>query len=540
MEIRTNPFSRFYVPPFICAASLAATAMGTAVFFYRWRKETAEIGTQTEWETVEVGSQAGWETAEQGTQSVCVTAEAETQSVWETAEAGTQAEGETAEAGTQAYWETSEVGTQATWESAEADTQADWTDVFFLAMKMASHMGLLDAEHGPVLLCGTQEVQNTRLTVGFEHAEWFSSGPRWVEVKLTCTEKLDESLKRQWFVLTNTFHVETPEGGRVQYASVKCVTYIKRDCGKIIHVSSHMETDATFYLEMAGVLMVETSTTFKGMTIAADGTVSTTERTHTVSVPAPTFPFPQPGFSPDAPDAAGPDVPCLDSAPGPDGDAASSAAAPSSAQGSGDSSLLPEATQVPSLYHLFLSTALEDFALRLNGLREAFAVLLAKEQGANFVFVAGKMILRNVATLSGKDAGVFQQEFDQLLAFLQSHTIETELLEVGIHSVNLLDVVFEMVFFGELEGARARLVPRAQGGFLDHLVTVIHAFLPSEVWPHQAARCWELLRADVLVFLVDIFSLDLSVYSRPQDLSDVLFSCLEQRVDQLLSRMPAP
>ena len=24
----------------------------------------------------------------------------------------------------------------------------------------------------------TQEVQNTRLTVGFEHAEWFSSGPR--------------------------------------------------------------------------------------------------------------------------------------------------------------------------------------------------------------------------------------------------------------------------------------------------------------------------------------------------------------------------
>ena len=44
----------------------------------------------------------------------------------------------------------------------------------------------------------------------------------------------------------------------------------------------------------------------------------------------------------------------------------------------------------------------------------------------------------------------------------------------------------------------------------------------------------------MLVFLVDIFSLDLSVYSRPQDLSDVLFSCLEQRVDQLLSRMLAP
>ena len=39
---------------------------------------------------------------------------------------------------------------------------------------------------------------------------------------------------------------------------------------------------------------------------------------------------------------------------------------------------------------------------------------------------------------SFQDAGVFQQEFDQLLAFLQSHTIETELLEVGVCQVALL------------------------------------------------------------------------------------------------------
>ncbi|KAG5262341.1 hypothetical protein AALO_G00274130 [Alosa alosa] len=167
---------------------------------------------------------------------------------------------------------------------------------------------------------------------------------------------------------------------------------------------------------------------------------------------------------------------------------------------------------------LFLSTGLEDFSLRLNGLRQAFAVLLTEEQYSNFITMAGKRILRTVAALNGQDAGAFQQAFDQLVAFAQTpgraQTIETELLEVQIHSVKLLDVIFERVFFGQLEGARARLAPRVQGGFLDRLVTVIHAFLPSEAWPPQAVQCWELLQADVLGFGVRLVPSSRTIYTR--------------------------
>ncbi|KAG5262340.1 hypothetical protein AALO_G00274120 [Alosa alosa] len=200
-------------------------------------------------------------------------------------------------------------------------------------------MGLLDVDHGHVLPF------------------------RWVQVKLSCMERLDDSTKKQWWHLTNTLYVETPE----------LVTYIQRYCGGIIHVTSRIETEASFNLEMDGVQMVEISKTFQEMTISADGRVSTTERTQSFVVPAPTFPVPQPGSSPDTPGpdaASGCDAPGSDTAAsgpgtvhgtdaacpnaaGPDatgGAADSSAGSLSSAQGSGDSNLLLEALQVPSLY----------------------------------------------------------------------------------------------------------------------------------------------------------------------------------------------
>ncbi|KAL2083654.1 hypothetical protein ACEWY4_021427 [Coilia grayii] len=497
-------------------------------------KETAEIATQTEWETVEVATQAAPLTVEAGTQAACETAEA---------------------------------GIQAGRETAEVDTQSDWTDAILLRIRMASGM--------------TQTVQNTRQTLGFEQSTWFRNGLRRVEVRLKCVEKLQDSYKRQWWQLTNHFYVETAEGDLYQHAVANMVTYIKWYCGGITKVSSHLEAEGRMCLEINGVLMEETVKINKGKVIKADGTVSSTEHTETVRVPVVFPPAPPPGFGPSdaagadadqgpdaesapaaapgsaaepapaaAADAPGPDsagcgpesVSGSEAGPGPDSTAATASCATSSTQASGDSSLLPEAAQLPSIYNLFQSTGLEDFSLRVNGLREAFAVLVARDDTANFITVAGSMMLRTLAALNGKDTGVFQQAFDQLVAFAQSPTctINTELLEVGVHSFNLLDVVFEMVFFGALEGSHVRLVPREPGGFLDHLETVIQAFLPSEAWPPQAVRCWELLRAGMVAFLVEILSLDLRVYQHPQDLAELVFSSLEQRVEQLLSMMPAP
>ncbi|KAL2083622.1 hypothetical protein ACEWY4_021395 [Coilia grayii] len=448
-------------------------------------KETAEIATQTEWETVEVATQA-----------VPLTVEAETQAACETAEAGIQAGRET----------------------AETDTQSDWADAILLRIRMASGM--------------TQAVQNTRQTLGFEQSTWFRNGLRRVEVRLKCVEKLQDSYKRQWWQLTNHFYVETAEGDLYQHAVANMVTYIKWYCGGITKVSSHLEAEGRMCLEINGVLMEETVKINKGKIIRADGTVSSTEHTETVRVPVVFPPAPPPGFGPS--DAAVLLLQVLLVVQRAPLDLRLALVL---------TALMPLLLVLPALLSsLFQSTGLEDFSLRVYGLREAFAVLVARDDTANFITVAGSMMLRTLAALNGKDTGVFQQAFDQLVAFAQSptRTINTELLEVGVHSFNLLDVVFEMVFFGALQGTHARLVPREPGGFLDHLETVIQAFLPSEAWPPQAVRCWELLRAGMVAFLVEILSLDLRVYQHPQDLAELVFSSLEQRVEQLLSRMPAP
>ncbi|XP_063052630.1 uncharacterized protein LOC134447204 [Engraulis encrasicolus] len=246
---------------------------------------------------------------------------------------------------------------------------------------------------------------------------------------------------------------------------------------------------------------------------------------------------PAPG--PHAADAADAD------AAGTDAAAADNSTAPGFDDAAGWSGALSAAasvaSQVPSVYYLFQSTGLGDFPLRLAGLRDAFAVLLEQPETANFIAVTGSMLLKNLATLNGKDAGATQQAFDEVVAFAQAPTptITTELLEVGIHQLNLLDVVFELLLFRNLELAYVRLVLQAQGGFLDHLATVVQSLLPSEAWPPQAAQCWELLQSEAISFVLEILSLDVSAYHQPQHLAQRVFSSLERRIDQLLSVMPS-
>ncbi|XP_041920590.1 uncharacterized protein LOC121684596 [Alosa sapidissima] len=171
-------------------------------------------------------------------------------------------------------------------------------------------------------------------------------------------------------------------------------------------------------------------------------------------------------------------------------------------------------------------------------------ILLSDAQQCNYASVAVRMILRNLATLNGRDADLFQRAFDDLVAYVQNPenalSIQVELLEARIHHINVLDIVFKLVLFGMFDVAQRQLVPRVQGGFLDRLLAVVHAFLPFEACSPAAHQYWQMLQADVRAFLEEVFSLDLSVYSRLQALADGLFSCLERRVDQLLSTLPSP
>ncbi|XP_063060984.1 uncharacterized protein LOC134454117 isoform X2 [Engraulis encrasicolus] len=554
-----------------------------------------EMATQTESRTVEVGIQAGGP----------ATAEVAIQTGGpDTAEMATQAGGpETAEMATQAggpemATQSGQASIQATWETAEANTQADWIEATRLGLRMSSQA---HAARGQLVLfrAPTGTVVNMCQTCAFEFSEFFRQGVMWVEVKLRFEETREGPYLRQYWYLTNTCSEETPEETLVPYAYGELTTYVERHSGGITAVYSHHLTQVTTILEIGGLLYCETSTRSTGVAMDAGGAWTRLESAETLRAPLFT---PQQAPDDDAADARGIDYPAPgpDDAAGPEGgddspapEGADDAAGPEGGddspapEGADDSASGPEGAddspapegaddspapegaddsasasagydtvddaaaapgdisvngQVPSVYYIFQSTGLGDFSLRLAGLREAFAVLLAQPETANFIAVTGSMLLKNMATFNGKDAGASQQAFDELVAFTQTltSTVTAELLEVGIHHFNLLDVVFELLLFRNLhQWTAVRVVPQAQGRFLDHLATVVQSFLPYEAWPPQALQCWALLLSEALSYLVETLSLDVWACHQPQHLAQRVFCSLECHIDQLLSVMPS-
>ncbi|XP_048115378.1 uncharacterized protein LOC125304903 isoform X3 [Alosa alosa] len=67
-------------------------------------------------------------------------------------------------------------------------------------------------------------------------------------------------------------------------------------------------------------------------------------------------------------------------------------------------------------------------------------ILLSDDQQCNYASVAVRMILRNLATVNGRDADLFQRAFDDLVAYVQNSenalSIQVELLEARIHHIN--------------------------------------------------------------------------------------------------------
>ncbi|XP_041916169.1 uncharacterized protein LOC121680702 isoform X1 [Alosa sapidissima] len=528
MASRDNLFASLGFRPVVCTAGLTATAVGAVFLFSRWRKETAEIGTQTDWETADAGTQAGWETAEASTQAGWETADAGTQAKWETVEAGIQAECQRAEAGVQAVQETAVSATQAVWETAEVGTQPDWTDGFILVDTVAPQVVTLDGVDGQLQPSGWDVQTLLRYTMVYRSSTLFFCGPVMVGERRCSGETAEGSLRTQFWFTADENCVLDAEGNRDTYTTIDAATIIEWRCGEVVRAVSHHKQESKLSVLMDGVPVIQISKTYKRVTLSANGSLVSSERSETSSVPAPVVPDPSADGADGPADASGPTDP-----PGADASAAAAADdTQSSAQGSEDSCLLPEAREVPLIFNFFQSKSLEDFSTRLTALRQAFTILLSDDQQCNYASVAVRMILRNLATLNGRDADLFQRAFDDLVAYVQNSenalSIQVELLEARIHHINVLDIVFELVLFGMFDVAQRQLVPRVQGGFLDRLLAVVHAFLPFEACSPAAHQYWQMLQAEVRAFLEEVFSLDLSVYSRLQALADGLFSCLEQ------------
>ncbi|XP_071230750.1 uncharacterized protein [Salvelinus alpinus] len=114
--------------------------------------------------------------------------------------------------------------------------------------------------------------------------------------------------------------------------------------------------------------------------------------------------------------------------------------------------LLPEEREVP-LLNLYLTTKrVEDIALRLVSLRQAFT-----------------------------DEAEFIRAYKDFVDYLSDPSkkidIERELAEAKIHHVNLIDVLFELVMFGMMTAQKSLMVH--PGGFMERLYALLYSFLPG-------------------------------------------------------------
>ncbi|XP_031645091.1 uncharacterized protein LOC116353461 [Oncorhynchus kisutch] len=138
----------------------------------------------------------------------------------------------------------------------------------------------------------------------------------------------------------------------------------------------------------------------------------------------------------------------------------------------------------------------EDIALRLVSLRQAFTTLLGSTLSRNHLFVAGKVLLGALVQAHHMDEAEFIRAYNDFVDYLSDPSkqidIERELAEAKIHHVNLIDVLFELVLFGLMTAQKSLMVH--PGGFMERLYALLYSFLPvaASIEP-KAERCLLLL-----------------------------------------------
>eukprot|EP00063_Salmo_salar_P022846 XP_013997681.1 PREDICTED: uncharacterized protein LOC106570169 isoform X1 [Salmo salar] len=202
--------------------------------------------------------------------------------------------------------------------------------------------------------------------------------------------------------------------------------------------------------------------------------------------------------------------------------------------------LLPEEREVP-LLNLYLTTKrVEDIALRLVSLRQAFTTLLGSTLSRNHLFVAGKVLMGALVQAHHMDEAEFIRAYNDFVDYLSDPSkqidIERELAEAKIHHVNLIDVLFELVMFGMMTAQKSMMVH--PGGFMERLYALLYSFLPAaaSIEP-KAERYLLLLNGGLMALLDDMFGQQLAWYFNPESLVTELSSLLEYHLENLMASM---
>ncbi|XP_042151585.1 uncharacterized protein LOC112264851 isoform X4 [Oncorhynchus tshawytscha] len=321
-----------------------------------------------------------------------------------------------------------------------------------------------------------------------------------------------------WAISKETARL-SPEGIPYCATKVQSITWIQRVAGRVTHYASHLrhETSVDVMLGCYQVCCVcfeqqtDVSVVYTTLHMGLDGLLSSSAWSEAASFSTPTtqhFTDPEPeGHN------------CYEG---------------------WEEDLLPEEREVP-LLNLYLTTKrVEDIALRLVSLRQAFTTLLGSTLSRNHLFVAGKVLLGALVQANHMDEAKFISTYNDFVDYLSDpskrNDIERELSEAKIHHVNMIDVLFELVLLGMMTAQKSLMVH--PGGFVERLYALLYSFLPTAAnMEPEADRYLLQLSGGLMALLDDMFGQQLAWYFNPESLVTELSSLLEYHLENLMASM---
>ncbi|XP_071225257.1 uncharacterized protein [Salvelinus alpinus] len=254
-----------------------------------------------------------------------------------------------------------------------------------------------------------------------------------------------------WAISKETARL-SPEGIPYCATKVQSITWIQRVAGRVTHYASHLRHETSVDVTLGCYQQTDVSVVYATLHMGLDGLLSSSAWSEAASFSTPTtqqFTDPEPeGHN------------CYEG---------------------WEEDLLPEEREVP-LLNLYLTTKrVEDIALRLVSLRQAFTTLLGSTLSRNRLFVAGKVLLGALVQANHMDEAKFIRTYKDFADYLSDpskrNDIERELAEAKIHHVNMIDVLFELVLFGLMTAQKSLMVH--PGGFVERLYALLYSFLPT-------------------------------------------------------------
>ncbi|XP_055769529.1 uncharacterized protein LOC129847567 isoform X4 [Salvelinus fontinalis] len=254
-----------------------------------------------------------------------------------------------------------------------------------------------------------------------------------------------------WAISKETARL-SPKGIPYCATKVQSITWIQRVAGRVAHYVSHLRHETSVDVTLGCYQQTDVSVVYATLHMGLDVLLSSSAWSEAASFSTPTtqqFTDPEPeghnGYK------------------------------------GWEEDLLPEEREVP-LLNLYLTTKrVEDIALRLVSLRQAFPTLLRSTLSRNHVFVAGKVLLGALVQANHMDGAKFIRTYNDFVDYLSDpskrNDIERELAEAKIHHVNMIDVVFELVLFGMMTAQKSLMVH--PGGFVERLYALLYSFLPT-------------------------------------------------------------